>query len=230
MKPLALLAAACLALAACTTTSVRMAGDARAKAPPAGARILLVEPDIDVRLLTAAGMLEPRADWSASGRRNLRAAVATVLETRSHTVVGLDPDTAMAGRGGQLLRLNGEVGRSILRFSYGRPALPTKSGSFTWTLGDGARTLGRTYDADYALFIHARGSYASGARVAVMVGMAALGVSLPLGRQEVFASLVDLGTGQVIWFNLSTAGPAADMRTPEGAAALTASLLRDLPL
>lgn len=230
MKRILTLAAACLLLAACTTTNVKSVANASANRPGAGARILLIQPDIELSVLTASGLQEPRADWTASGRQNLQSAVETALKGKSHTFTGLDPSQAMAGRGGQLLRLNGEVGKSILLFNYGYVSLPTKSGSFDWTLGEGARTLGETYNADYALFIYGRGSYSSGARVAVVIGMAALGVGLPTGGQNVFASLVDLKTGQVVWFNLAAAGPNADMRTPEGAALLTASLLKDVPL
>ncbi len=53
---------------------------------------------------------------------------------------------------------------------------------------------------------------------------------MPLGSQLVFASLVDLKTGRVVWFNSSLAGPSADMRNPEGAAALTTALLKNIPL
>ncbi|WP_172448648.1 hypothetical protein [Caulobacter mirabilis] len=230
MKRILALAAACLLLAACTTTNVKSAAGAAATKPAPGARILVVEPDIQLHLLTASGVQEPRADWTTAGRDNLQAAIEEALEGRSHGFKRLDPDDAMAGRNGQLLRLHGAVGNSILLFQYGFIPLPTKSGSFDWTLGEGAKTLGETYQADYALFVYGRGSYSSGARVAMMVGMAALGVGIPLGGQQAFASLVDLKTGQVVWFNLAQASPSADMRSPEGAAELTKGLLKDIPL
>jgi hypothetical protein len=230
MKRILALAVACLVLAGCTTTSVKSAAGAAANRPPAGARILLVQPDIELSLLTATGMLEPRADWTASGRTNIQASVEAALKGKSHSFSGLDPSQAMGGRGGQLLRLHGAVGNSILLFDYGYVQLPTKAGSFDWTLGEGARTLGEAYNADYALFVYGRGSYSSGARVAVMIGMAALGAPIATGGQQIFASLVDLKTGQVVWFNLAMAAPGADMRDPEGAALLTQSLLKDLPL
>ena len=50
-----------------------------------------------------------------------------------------------------------------------------------------------------------------------MLGAAMLGVSIPPASQTVFASLVDLHTGQVVWFNVTIAGLSADMRTTEGA-------------
>ena len=230
MKRILAMAAVCLLLAACTTTNVKTVENAAARKPAPGARILLIQPDIELSLLTASGLLEPRADWTAAGRTNIQASVEAALKGKSHSFIGLDPSTAMGGRGGQLLRLNGEVGKSILLFNYGYVKLPTKTGSFDWTVGEGAQVLGQTYNADYALFIYGRGSYSSGARVAMMIGMAALGVGLPTGGQQVFASLVDLKTGQVVWFNLAQAAPGADMRTPEGAALLTTSLLKDVPL
>lgn len=218
------LAAACLILAACTTTAVRSAAGLPA-APPAGARILLAQPDVELGLLTTSGLPQARADWTAAARTNLRQAVETALRARSHRVSLLDPQAAMAGREGQLLRLNGEVGRSILLYQYGGGVLPTKRGGFDWTLGEGARALGEARGADYALFVHGRGGYPSVGRM-----VAGLVVGGPDGKQQVFASLVDLKTGRVVWFNVANPGPDADMRTAEGAEVLTVSLLKGLPL
>ncbi len=63
-----------------------------------------------------------------------------------------------------------------------------------------------------------------------MVALSVVGVGIPLGSQQAFTSLVDLRTGQVIWFNMAIAGPQADMRNPEGATSLVSSLLEDAPL
>jgi hypothetical protein len=206
------LAAACLALAACTTTNVKSAAGLPA-APPQGAKVLIVQPDIELSLLTFAGLAEARADWTASARTNMQTAVEAALRGKSHSLKVLDPATAMDGREGQLLRLHGAVGSSIILFNYGFIPLPTKKDSFDWTLGEGAQVLATRYESDYALFVYGRGSYSSGGRL-----VAAALVGGPTGSQQVFASLVDLKTGR------------ADMRTPEGAAMLTASLLKDVPL
>jgi hypothetical protein len=233
---------ACLAMAACTTTNTKLAtmpttagasatATAAAPAKPAGAsKILIVQPDVQLALLTAGGLQETRADWSNQGRDNIAAELKHSLSGSNHPVRELDPNDAMSGKVGQLLRLNQAVGTSILSFSYGVVKLPTKKDGFDWTLGDGARALGEAQDADYALFVNGRGSYASGGRVAVMLLAAAGGVSVPLGGQTVFASLVDLKTGRVVWFNVARAGPSADIRTPEGAKELVGSLLKNAPL
>lgn len=224
MMRLMIAAAACLLLAACTTTDVRSAGGLP-DAPAPGARVLLVRPDIALSLLTVSGLSEARADWTAAATANLQSAVEAVLRGRSHSLTVLDPAVSMDGRAGQLLRLNGEVGRSILLFQYGPARLPTKRNGFDWTLGEGAAVLGQAHGADYALFIHGRGAWSSAGRL-----VAAVLVGGPTGEQQLFASLVDLRTGRAVWFNVVTPGPDADMRTPEGAEVLAESLLKGIPL
>lgn len=228
MKRILGLAAACLMLAACTTTNVKSASGLPAT-PPQNAQVLIAQPDIELKLLTASGLLEPRADWTASAKSNMQAAVEAALKDKSHKFTVLDPATAMEGREGQVLRLNGAVGNSILAYGMMGVGLPSKTG-FDWTLGDGAQLLAAKYGSDYALFVYGRGSYSSGGRVAMMIGAAALGVSIPMGGQQAFASLIELKTGRVVWFNQAIASTAADMRSPEGAKLLTEALLKGLPL
>lgn len=221
---------ALLCLGACTATAVKTAAPGSIPMPSANSKVLLIEPDVQLSLLTAAGMQEARQDWSKQGHDNLSGAIRTSLQGKAHRFEMLDPETARDGRSGQLLRLHDAVGQSIMLFNYGGIVLPNKKGAFDWTLGEGAQTLAKAYDADYALFVTGRGSYSSAGRKAMMIGAAMLGVSIPLGSQTVFASLVDLHTGQVIWFNVALAGPTADMRTAEGTAILTTSLLKGVPL
>jgi len=220
---------ALLVLAACATSAPRTF-TGQFEPPPAGSRVLVMTPDVRLSMLTAAGLQESRADWSQAGRENLTAALTSTLQSRTHSISHLDPATAMDGRVGQIIRLHEAVGSSIIAIDYMRLPIPTRRDRFDWTLGTGAQEIATAHNADYALFISASGSYASSGRVMVMIGMAALGAAVPLGGQQVFASLVDLRTGNVIWFNVATATPNQDMRTTEGAASLTASLLRDVPL
>jgi len=229
MKRVVALVAICLVLAACTTTNVKSAADLPAK-PQAGATILLVQPDVELNIILASGLQERRSDWTDAARTNLQSAIERQLQGRTHAYRPFKPDENMEGRSGQLLRLNAVVGQSIILHSYGPFPLPTKGKTFDWTLGEGAMALGTAGDADYALFVHGSGSYSSGGRVAVMIGAAALGISMPTGGQQVFASLVDLKSGKVVWFNVAVAAPNADMRDSQGAALLVTSMLKDIPL
>jgi len=220
----------CLMAAACTTTNQKFA-DREAPKPAPGARILVVDPDVQLSVLTVASLEEPRADWTDQARTNLDKAVQDVLRARSHAFRELNPDEAQEGRIGQLLRLHEAVGLSIMAFDYGYLDLPNKKGRFDWTLGEGAQALGEQYGADYALFTYGRGSYSSTGRKVAMVGLALLGAGvMQPGGQQAFASLVDLKTGRVVWFNVARAAPTADMRSPEGAEALVAAMMKDAPL
>ncbi|WP_426033096.1 hypothetical protein [Caulobacter sp. DWP3-1-3b2] len=221
---------ACLFLAACTTTNTRLADSAKtAGKPPAGAKVLIVQPDIELSLLTVTGLSEARADWSKSARDNVRGELKSAVSGKALTLRELDPAAVEEPRVAQLLRLNEAVGTSIQGFDYGLCKLPTKNG-FDWTLGEGAQALGQAYDADYALFTFSRGAYSSGGRKAAMVGMALLGVSLPTAQQTAFVSLVDLKTGRIVWYNFAVAGADCDMRTPEGAKTFAQALLKNAPL
>lgn len=223
-----LVLAACLLACACTTTNMRVAE--AVERPDPGATILLIQPDVELGLLTASGLTETRADWSEAAIANLQDAIQAHLTGSEHQLQVVDPEAAMGGRSGQILRLHEAVGQSILAHDYGPYPLPTKADGFDRTLGAGAAELGRDLNADYALFVYGRGNYASSGRVVTMVALSALGVGIPLGNQQAFVSLVELETGRVIWFNTAVAGPQADMREVEGAQSLVASMFEDAPL
>lgn len=83
--------------------------------------------------------------------------------------------------------------------------------------------------ADHALFVWIRDSYTSAGRVAVQVLAAALpGVAIPGGVQTGFASVVDLSTGDIVWFN-RIQRPQGDLRTAEAAAETARTLLEGFP-
>ena len=90
--------------------------------------------------------------------------------------------------------------------------------------------LGRATGMDYALFLYAQDSYASGGRIAMQVlGIAGclIGLCAPQiggGSQFAYASLVDLRTGEVVWFNVLQS-QLGDIRTQEGAAQMVDRLL-----
>ncbi len=226
MKRLAWLAA-CLLMAACTTTNVKLATDV--EKPPPTSSVLALQPDVELSELTAVGLQQPRADWSRSAQDNLAAALKLFLDGKGLRYATLDPQTVTDPHDVQLLRLNSAVNASILLYNANLASLPTHKGAFNWTLGDGAQGLGRDYKSDYALYILARGSYSTAGRKILFIAAAAAGVAVPLGGQSVVVSLVDLKTGRVIWYNLAQASPDSDMRSPEGARTLMADVMKSAP-
>lgn len=219
---------------ACTTTQTRVTKTLPEK-PAAGTGVLVLKPDIELSLLTASGLQEPNTQWSREALANVQATLGTILQGRQQRFIAMDPDSIVSGRTNQILRLHDAVANSILAFNYGFTILPTRTrDNFDWTLGPGALELARASaagtDAKYALITYARGSYSSGGRWAVAIAGAALGASVPMGGQQIYASLIELQTGKVVWFNVATAGPQDDMRKPEGARGLITTLMKDVPL
>ena len=127
------------------------------------------------------------------------------------------------------MKLANAVGSSILLHEYlPQLKLPTKKDQFDWTIGPDAKLLKEKYDADYALFVFLRDSYASSGRVAVIIIGAILGVGVQGGIQAGTATLVDLDTGQVVWFN-RLARASGDLRNGDAATETIKLLLTEFP-
>lgn len=191
-------------------------------------RVVLATPDIELSELTAGGADAPRADWTNTAITLTRKNIHDTLTSRGVAVD--DADTGGDRRESQLVKLNSAVGNAILLHLYYSPIkLPEKGAALDWTLGPGVKILRDKYHGDYALFVHVRDSYSSGGRQALMGVAALLLVPVPGGFQSGFASLVDLRTGKIVWFNrlLSING---DLRSESVARDTVGELLKGLPL
>jgi len=107
--------------------------------------------------------------------------------------------------------------------------LPSKKGKYDWSLGPEASAIARSQNANYAMFIYVRDSYSTGGRVLViaLTAIMSLGqVGLPGGSQVGFASVVDLKTGDIVWFNRMVRG-RGDLRTPDPARETVNALVGD---
>lgn len=192
-----------------------------------------MRPDIAVDLLTAGGLLERREDWTNTARDNVLASLQALQARRGGNTKVAITRAAAGGEDATVIELNklhAVVGQSVLMHKFSaQAALPTKEGVFDWTLGDLAVRYGEQSGYDYALFLYARDSFSSSGRVALqavgylgcMVGVCAVA---PGGSQTAFASLVDLKTGELVWFNYLQS-PEGDIRTQDGADVLVWTLL-----
>ena len=230
LAQLAATVAALLFLAACAQTSANRADGVSSL--PASSKIVLMPLDIELGLLNAGGIVEPRADWTEAARGHLNTALAELLnDTNTKLVVndGVDPYAGLGDTGVQLIKLHGAVGKSILVHQYVPPfKLPSRPEGFDWTLGPETRRLKEQFAADYALFVFMRDSYSSSGRAAVVAIGILLGAGIQGGHQLGFASLVDLNSGQIVWFNrlFSATG---DLRTPDAAKVSATALVAGFP-
>jgi hypothetical protein len=186
-------------------------------------------------------MVEPRADWTETARTNLIAALKAQQAGRGGNVRVLarrdELTNVSADTVAELERLHAAVGNSIALHKYLGAYLPTKRRrGLDYTLGADAVHFGQATGYDYALFLSAEDSFASTGRVALgVLGLAGcvIGFCAPMGGggQFAYASLVDLRTGEVVWFNVLQTGSQVagikfgDIRTPEGAAQMVERLL-----
>lgn len=201
---------------------------------PSTARVVLMTPDIELSELSAGGVLEPKAEWTERAKVHVVEALRGEIGAKNANLVDYRPvnDPARRRQHDQLIKLHEVVGSSVLTHHYGRLKLPNKDGIFDWTLGDGISVLREDETADYALFVFLRDSYASAGRKAAIVGLAILSggrVVMGGGVQWGFASLVDLKTGDLVWFN-RLVDPQGDLRDADPARSAAKKLLVDLPL
>ena len=210
--------------------------------PPQGDyRLLVLRPDVSVGAVTMGGMVEQRADWTDAGRANLLAALRAQQGGRGANLTIMDRRDSLAAAPAQVVadleRLNFAIDSAIAEHKYGGNSLPTKRRrGLEYTLGEEAVAFGKRTGFDYMLFVHAEDSVASGGRVALQVLGAAgcfIGFCAPSGGggQLAYASLVDLRSGEVVWFNLLRTGSqlpsvgVSDIRTPLGATLMIERLL-----
>lgn len=194
----------------------------------ADSKLVIVPADIELFSLSAGGVPEAKADWTEAASKHF----ATSLKAKSNllgsnvvTIKESDLDDLA-----ELSSLHGAVATSVFVYHMfgGAGGLPTKDGKLLWSLGDAVKPLREKTGADYALFTWVRDSYASAERKAAIVVMAVLGVGLAGGSQIGYASLVDLKTGQIVWFNNLARG-FGDLREEKPALETVESLLRSFP-
>jgi hypothetical protein len=241
MRHLGIALALALSVPAAGCVQTRQFADLQFTPPQGDYRLLVMRPDVTVNSVTTGGMEEPRADWTEQARANIIAALSAQQAGRGGKVKILARRNELPGVSedavADLERLHNAVGNSIALHKYLGAYLPTKPRrGLDYTLGEDAVALGRKTGYDYALFMYAQDSIVSTGRVALQVlGIAGcfVGFCAPNiggGGQFAYASLVDLKTGDVVWFNVVQTGSQiagikmGDIRTPAGAAQLVERL------
>ncbi len=239
-----LLALSLLAVAAvgsgCTTTKVLKPVSPHPIDAPS-AKILVMPLDIELLELAAGGVAAPRADWTVAAQGHLQSAIVARIDRSGASHIAADESMLSASSPHlQLFKLHEAIGSSIFEYQAGGAngqlqVLPTLKKGFDWSLGESVNALAADTGANYALFVFVRDSYATAARKAAAVGAvlvgAVTGIYIPVGTgvRNAFASLVDLKTGEVVWFN-RLYSETGDLREAEPAAKAAESLLKDFLL
>lgn len=237
-RTLILLTASSLAVAGCVQT--RQYADVEFQPPQGDYDLIVMRPYVSVGSITTGGLVEPREEWTEQARGHIIAALREQQAGRGGRTMILENRAGVQGMTEQqvadLERLFHAVGSAIAVHRYARVTLPTKRRGLDWTLGEDAVAFGRATGMDYALFLQAEDAHASTGRTAIQVlGIVGcvIGFCAPQAGagQSAFASLVDLRTGDVVWFNVLQTGSQlpgvafGDLRTREGAAQMVERLI-----
>lgn len=193
-----------------------------------GVRVVIMPPDIELFSISGGGVLEPKADWTEAALKHFKAAIVARKSSLGVATSELNETDADALH--EINHLHAAVARAIALHHFGPTMfrLPTKAEKLDWSLGEPVREIKEKSGADYALFTWVRDSYASSERVATMVALAIFGIGVPGGAQTGYASLVELDTGRVVWFNRLTRA-SGDMREADKAAETLRALLDQFP-
>lgn len=203
-------------------------------------KIVLFRPDIEVASLGTSGVPTPNPDWTKDARGFIVDAIKQNQATRKTEIIPMPEltgdDAAYAAEYQSLYRA---VANAMVVHSYAlklpTKKLPNGKYKFDWTLGPGAKRLGQMGGGNYGLFIFGYDAYATAGRkmmqIFVLLATSAMGGGVfPQGGQHFsYASLVDLDTGNIVWFNFY-ANKKGDIRTREGAQERANTLLSTLPL
>lgn len=201
---------------------------------PKHAKVAVMPSDIELFELTAGGIAEPKAEWTETASRHFRNALL-----KKERQLGLEAVEIAEDRADDLAEVNAvhaAVARAIAMHHLGALQLPTKGENLDWSLGEAAQIAKQATGADYALFTWIRDSYASAGRQAFMAAFAVLaiasgggGAGVRGGAQVGYASLVDLSTGRVVWFNRLQRS-SGDLREADKAEETLDALLRKFPV
>lgn len=212
--------------------------------------IVVFRPDVHVGSLKVGGMDEPNAEWTEAARvniqqqlqaqaGNLNANVSFVDELEGENAELLTEYRALFEAVSGAVFLHVTQGDTLKTKEVSRPYEfngKTKMRTFPtldWTLGEGASQLKEATGADYAMFVFTHDAYGdAGRKAAQAVGM--LGcligacVIVQAGVHIGYAGLVNLETGDIVWFNtdLSMGG---DPRELDGAEKRVRQLMEGFP-
>lgn len=214
-------------------------------------KIVVFRPDVSVGSQKAGGIVEPNADWTETARTNIKAKLierAELLNAKLQFVDELEGENAEVLTEYRAL-FEAVSGAIFTHVTIGDTlatkqklvsdpkvpsARPRKVNTLDWTLGPGTTKLREATGADYAMFVFTNDAYGDAGRKAAqaagMLGcLIGVCVMVPSGVHVGYAGLVDLSTGDVVWFNTDLA-MGGDPREVDGAEKRVGQLMDGFPL
>jgi hypothetical protein len=195
-------------------------------------KIVVLPPDVTVGSIGIGGVEEPNADWTAAARNKLASQIEAQQRANGNLVIFLpEQDGERAKLVADYQALFRTVAAAAADHEQGGAAtLPTKRDRFDWTLGPGAARLAEVGGGDFALFVMTHDAFGTGGRKAFRLLTGGLAGALVQGSgvHHSYAALVELKTGDLVWFNVDP-GSGGDPRTDTGAGKRMGQLFGGFP-
>lgn len=195
-------------------------------------KVLLLPASLEVFEISAGGVAEKVEDWSrqaaAHADRGLKSYAASNASFQLVEMPPLSPQEKESLD--QHLALYDMVAADAFQLTrVGGPAWQHKVKHFDYALGDGLRFLKQKTGADAALVVVGLDQISSADRKAMVLVAALFGVGIPLGISFLSTGVVDLESGDILWFNYATSYANRDLRKPEDADAMIKEMFVNYP-
>lgn len=195
-------------------------------------KIVLLPVDIRVKEMSAGGVVEEVEEWSKQGKQSVDSSIRELSRsTNKFELVDL-PEMSEEEKKTleEYVALYDVVaGNALMVTNFGGEAWQHKKKHFDYTLGEGLEFLRDRTGADSALILIGEDVVSSSGRKAAFILAAAVGVSIPLGHSLMYAGIVDLKTGDVLWFDYTISVDGKDLRVAEDSKKLLEELLKNYP-
>jgi hypothetical protein len=195
-------------------------------------KVVVIEPRLEVKELSAGGVSERVDAWSEQAKTNVLNALSKHLATDPlfETLDVPQLSDEYHASLDEYVALYDVVGSNAFYFGKSQfPAWQHKKQEFDYTLGEGLGFLALQADAEAALFVVGEDYISSEGRKAARLAAALLGIILPPSPTFLSVGLVDLKTGNILWMNYVLAMDTKDMRKTEDVDALVDQLFKRYP-
>ena len=192
-------------------------------------KIVAVKPSIELFEVNAVGGQMLKAEWTTSAINNVEVAMKDYFRDKNINVDFYLED--LTDNQIEYIKLQ-KVVSSIIQAHVVNPdrKLPTKEKEgLDWTVGSNFQNEFKNLNADYILILNIKDYFSTGGRILAQTLRALIiGSYAPLIQQG-YGTLIDVNTGDFVWFDFVQAESFGDTRNKEGAEDAVEKILKNLP-
>jgi len=191
---------ACATKPPTTVMHQRIAGE-QARLP---SKLLLLPLDVSVSQLTASGNVDEDPEWCNQARERLLRYVQQEMAAKPVFSLNQLPELTkeeQARLDEHLALFDLVAGNAMQAVNSPSPVWNRKRQNFDYSIGSGLADFKARTGADVALIVIANDYISTGGRKAMSVAAAMLGVVPVMGYASVFAGVVDLQSGDILWLD-----------------------------